>query len=929
MKIWLGSIKLEQKFPAPEVMAKILYGNPSNSAEDADVIALHLTDLVVTEENTVHLKGLLRKLIRDPDNYIFNEDDRGLVLQNIPAQLTHVTADSQCFVALSVAVHKRNLQDYDGDGNLDHHDCFPLPVYLTCKSPRKNEESACKAILAQDVVITRGGTVIDVVLLGADLDTDDVAREVQLCNAQRLLRARQGQRPFCGLIWGDLGNRLVAFEELREHATQKNGVWALKDSGVDLLVEMLQDQAGRRELLGKDSLVFAGKDLSGLPFRTPQCNVLMRTLFETHLDAVETQNLPVPLPSYKRSPIDRTATELLGFEASCPEVVCLDSMLTRTSSDPVLEAVSGTRAAYFGWHSKGKGGAAQEATLQRTIKAELAGDGSKTKHMYLQLGWLDGVGVYKNDSTKASIKWWETDERVLAFDHLPIRSIVEVECGQGPPLRVWLCAVKLDYRQPTREALETLLYGSNDASAEDADVIALAFTDLLVTKSNVHSLRQMLRKVMRRPDDYVYNEDDDGLVLRHIPAQLVRAADNGQRYVSLSVAVHKRNVDDYDGDGTLDLHDSFPVPVYLTCKSPRKNEVTACGKAILAQDVIITRGGTVIDLVLLSANLDTDDKAKLGQLNELKRLLRARHGNRPFCAVIWGDLNNRLVAFEELQEHATQKKGKWVLKESGVDLLVKMIDEPAGRLSLLHKDSLLYSGKDLAGQQFSTPECNVLLQELFTMHVHAVQTKSLPVPLPSYKRSPLDLLVSASLGCSVRFSDVVCRGDGDRFEMGLSGMGVRKVEDCRRAYFGWVEHGDDVQRSIAPTCEDNQVGWINHDEELSTDADETSMQSKQPGNGCHQDTGPLSSNLCLQLGWPDGVGIYRGGTAGARMVAWETEERVQAFDHLPIRATISVDVPDTQPRSKVLQYPAISTWLELPTNTDMSRSCRDEKIIQF
>ena len=517
-------------------------------------------------------------------------------------------------MSLSVAVHRRNVQDYDGDGSLDYHDCFPLPVYLTCKSPRTNELTACgSAILAQDVVINRGGTVMDLVLLGANLDADDAARAVQVSNAQRLLRARHGQRPFCAIIWGDLGNRLVATEALRRHVRNTDGKWELMDSGVEQLVSMMSNQAGRLELLGMDSLHYIGSDVTGNPFCIPQCNVKLRELFLLHVDAVEAQGLQVPLPSYKRSPLERTATELLGCESSCPEVVCMESVLSRAASGDAMVEAFGLRAAYFGWKAKGK-------SLQRVIKLE--GDGTADGgNLYLQLGWLDGVGVYRGGTAAASVVRWETEERVQAFDHLPIRAVISVECEGGAPLRVWLCAVKLDYRHPTAAALEALLYGSVEASAEGADLIALSFTDLLVTEENVESLRRMLRKAMRGAEDYVFNEDDDGLVLRNIPAQLVRATDSGQRFVSLSVAVHRRNVQDYDGDGELDHHDCFPVPVYLTCKSPRKNELTACGKAILAQDVVVTRGGTVMDLVLLGANLDTDDEAKLGQLKELQVLL--------------------------------------------------------------------------------------------------------------------------------------------------------------------------------------------------------------------------------------------------------------------------------------------------------------------
>ena len=53
-----------------------------------------------------------------------------------------------------------------------------------------------------------------------------------------------------------------------------------------------------------------------------------------------------------------------------------------------------------------------------------------------------------------------------------------------------------------------------------------------------------------------------------------------------------------------------------------QTQVSACGKAILAQDLVITRGTGAMDLVLLAANLDTDDDAKRGQLKELKECRR-------------------------------------------------------------------------------------------------------------------------------------------------------------------------------------------------------------------------------------------------------------------------------------------------------------------
>jgi hypothetical protein len=91
-------------------MEQMLYGNPSNSADDADVIAFYLSDLVVTDDNLDALQNLLGKAVRDSHNYVYNEEDTGLVLQNIPAQLTHISEEHPRFVSLSVAVHRRNVQ---------------------------------------------------------------------------------------------------------------------------------------------------------------------------------------------------------------------------------------------------------------------------------------------------------------------------------------------------------------------------------------------------------------------------------------------------------------------------------------------------------------------------------------------------------------------------------------------------------------------------------------------------------------------------------------------------------------------------------------------------------------------------------------------------------------------------------------------------
>ena len=122
-------------------------------------------------------------------------------------------------------------------------------------------------------------------------------------------------------------------------------------------------------------------------------------------------------------------------------------------------------------------------------------------------------------------------------------------------------------------------------------------TDLVVNEDNVDTLQHLLLRSLRNPEDYISNEDDRALVIRHIPVQQARLTEQGQRFVSLAVAVHRRRVLNDGHGGSSTVHDCFPVPVYLTCKSPRKNEVTANGKAVIVQDVVLHCAGIVVDLV--------------------------------------------------------------------------------------------------------------------------------------------------------------------------------------------------------------------------------------------------------------------------------------------------------------------------------------------
>lgn len=416
LKVWLGFVKLDKKFPTQRALQELLYGSPTSSAEDADVIAVHFTDLMVTEQSAEDLRFLLRRALRSPGDYIVNEDDRTLVVQYIPAQLVQDTDEGERFISMSVAVHKRNIEGLK-ERDQDLYSCFPVPVYLTCKSPRKNKVGpGYKSVLAQDVVLHRDGTVLDLVLLGANLDMDDQARQSQLESVERLLKARMRARPFCSLMWGDFNSRLVATWDLRPHMREKKqGSWELLDSGVEFLADMIDDPARRGKLLEKDSLVYSGKDVTGREFKAPACREVMRRLFTLHIDAVHDARVPVPFPSYKCTPLDNVISQALGCQLHAQDVVFIDELHCKE----LLEKVSfNSVETYFGWKQKGK-------AVQRQLKADHS-EKNHDENLYLQLGWSDGVGIFRGSTVEAELCTWETDRRIHAFDHLPLRSLVSI-----------------------------------------------------------------------------------------------------------------------------------------------------------------------------------------------------------------------------------------------------------------------------------------------------------------------------------------------------------------------------------------------------------------------------------------------------------------------------------------------------------------------
>ena len=71
-------------------------------------------------------------MVRDPENYIFNEEDQALAFPNVPAISMSPHHTDPGFVAFFCAVHKRNVGDWEQDTDIDVSDVFPMPLRLAC-----------------------------------------------------------------------------------------------------------------------------------------------------------------------------------------------------------------------------------------------------------------------------------------------------------------------------------------------------------------------------------------------------------------------------------------------------------------------------------------------------------------------------------------------------------------------------------------------------------------------------------------------------------------------------------------------------------------------------------------------------------------------------------------------------------------------------
>jgi len=494
--------------------------------------------------------------------------------------------------------------------------------------------------------------------------------------------------------------------------------------------------------------------------------------------------------------------------------------------------------------------------------------------------------------------------------HLDIPNYFGVSSGQQP-LKVFTACIKLNNKYPRKHAMQELLYGNEKMTAEGADVIALYLTDLEFNHETTNPQRHLLRNALRDQESYVLNEDDPALPLKYIPAILTSAKEGEARYCSMHVAIHKRNVADIDHDADFDHHDCFPMSPELICKSPRKNDHKPSFKAIIAQEVLLVPPCMEADglsLFLLGANLDTDDDAKHTQVEALRRYLQhSKRASRHFASIIWGDLNNRLVVTPSLKPHIEELTSTspgagatYALKDTGVAHLCELLASDEGRAQLLRTDSLHYTGEDYFGKEFEVPLAHKRLRELFHLHTDIEHPDG--VPLPTYKRTPMDGFYGECFGCQTQLKDVMAC---NKFA-----SGARSPENTPRD-LDLEESQSPSRRGVQLTTMMNftqraleEVPWyrlnaenVSHNRQddfaklyFSWEVDE---KDGKPATQTELSVADHTGMAGLRLGWCLGVGVLQQGSVGkpalASIIAFENADSILAYDHVPIRAQVTIN----------------------------------------
>lgn len=427
LRVWVGAIKLDRRHPETAALEHFMYGHPENSAKDADVIALYFTDLHLTDHNVKGVRNLLRSMIHQPEDYVFNEEDPGLQIKNIPAILVKISEGDPRYVALFVCVHKRNVGSLNGGAEPSFRDAFPLPASLMCRSHLKNDLSPnFKAHLVQDCLLCVGGKFVHLWLFGLNFDTSNAAQQGQVDAMERCMEAwKRDNSAFTAIAFGDFNNRLVVPSELKHQVklrTPEGGgkpVLKLSPGGVSELIRHLSDPKQRRRLfLTQDSWSWTGVDGIGNEIKDPpECFRKLSEMFYLHRDFIEANaNYELPMPTYKRTPIGDFLSRMVLFKLNIKSLITMHHLCEafqglKVSDDSPLSAMPPgvVRTTFFG-------GAGTPVPLDNTNHA----------FPVMEFGWPDGIGVYKKGPLPIRLESWGTAPEVLGGEHVAMRASVVI-----------------------------------------------------------------------------------------------------------------------------------------------------------------------------------------------------------------------------------------------------------------------------------------------------------------------------------------------------------------------------------------------------------------------------------------------------------------------------------------------------------------------
>lgn len=819
IRVWASSMRLNGAFPSHKCLEELLYGDPRNSARGADVIAIHFTSLYLNQEIAGKMKWLLRSSLENPDDYIFNEDDKCLGIMGIPVEFMGIDDKGHSvYRGLYICVHQRLVGDTDGNAHVEFQDVFPNPPEVTCSAPvdgrKSQDEYIHSEALVKQVAMLKvpfgGGKLghLHLVIIGAELSESFATQQFQLLRLKRQLDEMRklhdvAHSAFSAIFIGNTCHRIVATEDFKdliekEEPTGKEGKdkkskkkkikgekgrqgeikvkdmvemadmvemtdklemnsakpkVRLNASGVEEICRRLQDPLKRKEFFQSSSLYFTGRDCFGIMHESPpECSQILLNMFELGNDWMLGEGSVVPLPTSTHTSLETTWSSLLGFKVILPEVVT--AQMIKLGSDSLFFSLPNSaedlQETYFPTSQP------QGKEHPRVLKTNL-GD-----PLYLQIGWLDGLGVYKNGTCPASIKSWSVHEDIYCFDHVPVKGSVQLTPDFFEPLNIWVGTAKLDNRYPSQDVLREFLYGTPGNSAKGADVIALCMTDIHIEKKFVKDLQNLLFKTLleEEREQYIFNEQEEALTLKALPVVLMKVSNEAPRYNGLFICAKACLCGDLDGDGILgEVQDIFPSAPKLICRSDMKNESAPSFKGHLAQEVVLNCNGTDLHLLLVGTNFETEDSARLRQVERLERHIQGFKRTRSnFTVVLFGDFNNRLVCPEWLANHVNWNgEGSFtkepVLSNSGALELCKRLAEDSTSIAQ-SLDSWFFTGKDAAGTELTVPEACRKLRDLFQLHIDLPFDPG-SFPKPTYKRVPIGESLSTSMGFEIRIGELV------------------------------------------------------------------------------------------------------------------------------------------------------------------------------